>query len=134
MVSLNIRRALSVTAALVVAATVSVSAHAQNRTADKMNKMDKMGHKMDKMAGPVYACKECKMAYSPADAKKMGYKDGMGHKLAKMDKMPAGMKMSGGKMDHMGKMDKMGHKMDKMEGDKKMEDKPLDQKAPPAKP
>lgn len=122
MLSLNIRRALGVAAAVIVAASFSVAAHAQDKM-DKMEKSDKMGKmnkmdKMDKMDKSVYVCKQCKMYYSAADSKKMGMKDPMGHKLTKMSKAPAGYKM-GGKMDkmggHMDKMDKMGHdKMDKM--------------------
>ncbi len=48
-------------------------------------------HKPAMMAAKsVYVCKDCKQYFSPADAKKMGYKDGMGHKLTKMVKAPVG--------------------------------------------
>jgi len=48
-------------------------------------------------AHTVYVCKDCKAFYSPAMAKKMGYKDGMGHMLVKQAKTPAGY-MDGSKM------------------------------------
>jgi hypothetical protein len=117
MISVSVRRVVGLVSAFVIAASFSVAAQAQDKMAtDKMApKADKMaGAKMDKMAMPVYACPKCKMAYSAADAKKMGMKDPMGHKMMKMDKMPAGYKM-GGKMD---KMDKMGGKMDTGKMDK----------------
>ena len=41
-------------------------------------------------AKTVYICKDCKAYYSPAMAKKMGYKDSMGHTLTKMSQAPAG--------------------------------------------
>lgn len=49
----------------------------------------------DKMMHGVYACKMCKMYYTPMQAKTMGYKDSMGHKLTMMAKAPAGYKMGG---------------------------------------
>lgn len=111
------------TAAAVAAfALVSVPvAFAQEKTGDhKMGtKMQgKMHGKMHMMKGPIYACKGCKMAVSPEMAKSMGYKDKMGHKLVKMDKLPAGMKMMGGKRMH----DKMMKHEGKMGG--KMMEKP----------
>jgi hypothetical protein len=48
----------------------------------------------------VYVCTKCKEYWTPAQAKKMGYKDSMGHKLTKMSKTPAGF-MAGGKMGSM---------------------------------
>jgi hypothetical protein len=50
----------------------------------------KMAHSKKMAAHAVYVCKDCKAFYSPAMAKKMGYKDGMGHKLVKQAKAPAG--------------------------------------------
>jgi len=92
--------------ALVAACATSPAAFAQ----DKMggNKMGTKSHKMRggkmAMAGKtVYACKECKMYYSAADARKMGMKDPMGHKLTRMSRASAtkmGMKMS--RMGNMG--------------------------------
>ena len=49
----------------------------------------------------VHACTECKMYYTPAQAKAMKYTDPMGHKLTKMSKAPAGFtngSKMGGKM------------------------------------
>ena len=48
-------------------------------------------------AKTVYVCNDCKAYYTPAMAKKMGYKDGMGHTLVKSAKVPAGY-MDGSKM------------------------------------
>ncbi len=56
-----------------------------------------MAHSKKMAAHTVYVCKDCKAFYSPATAKKMGYKDGMGHKLVKEAKTPAGY-MDGSKM------------------------------------
>jgi hypothetical protein len=49
------------------------------------------------MKGSVYLCKDCKMYFTPAQAKKMGFKDPMGHKMAKVraSKIPAGYKEAG---------------------------------------
>lgn len=87
----------------------------------KMTKMDKapagytmgsdmkMGGKMgDKMGGAtkassVYVCSECKVYYTPAEAKKMGYKDPMGHKMEMKPAAPAGY-TSGSKMKPNDKM------------------------------
>ena len=44
-------------------------------------------------SNPVYACKDCKMAYSHNAAKELKMKDPMGHALVKMDKLPDGFKM-----------------------------------------
>lgn len=41
-------------------------------------------------AKTVYVCKDCHVYYSPAAAKKSGYKDSMGHPLTKVSKTPAG--------------------------------------------
>lgn len=57
----------------------------------------KMTHGKKSVAHTVYVCKHCKTFYSPAMAKKMGYKDGMGHKLVKQAKAPSGY-MDGNKM------------------------------------
>jgi len=57
----------------------------------------KMAHSKKMAAHTVYVCKDCKAFYSPAMAKKMGYKDGMGHTLVKQAKAPAGY-MDGSKM------------------------------------
>jgi len=57
----------------------------------------KMAHSKKMAAHTVYVCKDCKAFYSPAMAKKMGYKDSMGHTLVKQAKAPAGY-MDGRKM------------------------------------
>lgn len=57
----------------------------------------KVAHDKKMTAHTVYVCKDCKAFYSPAMAKKMGYKDGMGHMLVKQAKTPAGY-MDGSKM------------------------------------
>jgi len=57
----------------------------------------KMAHGKKMAAHTVYVCTKCKAFYSPAMAKKMGYKDGMGHMLVKQAKAPAGY-MDGSKM------------------------------------
>lgn len=107
------------TAAAAVAA-LSLLAGSAALAQDKMSGGGKMMDKKPAMAGSkmaggkimgqsVYACKECKMYYSAADAKKMSMKDGMGHKLMRMTRASAdkmGMKMSmnksrgGSKMMH----------------------------------
>lgn len=61
------------------------------------------------MAKGVYVCKVCKVAYTPAQARKMGYKDPMGHRMTRMAKLPPGVRMMGktpmkGKMPMRGKM------------------------------
>ncbi len=56
-----------------------------------------MAHSKKMAAHTVYVCKDCKAFYSPAMAKKMGYKDSMGHTLVKEAKTPAGY-MDGSKM------------------------------------
>jgi len=71
----------------------------------KMMSHGKMSHKT--MAGKtVYACTMCKEYYTPAQAKKMSYKDPMGHTLTKMSKAPAGFtdgsKMGGNMGSNMG--------------------------------
>jgi len=82
-------------AACLFASVAALPASAQ----DKMGKMDKKPMDQGKMKGgmvagkTVYACTDCKMYFSSADAKKMGYKDSMGHKLKKMTKVPSGYKM-----------------------------------------
>ncbi len=48
-------------------------------------------------AKTVYVCRDCHAYYSPAMAKKMGFKDSMGHMLVKASKAPAGY-MDAGKM------------------------------------
>ena len=62
------------------------------------------------MAKAVYVCSKCKVAYTPAQAMKMGYKDPMGHKMSKMTKLPPGVKMMG-KMPMKGSMAPMKGKM-----------------------
>lgn len=92
-------------AGVVLCLASATSAFAQDKMEGDKMKGDKMPAKTKmedkgkmKAKGPVYVCKECKMGFSAAEAKKMKYKDGMGHKMAKMTKMPAGYKMSDGKM------------------------------------
>ena len=105
---------------LIAIATLTLSVPSFAQAPAKDSKMAMKSKMADKKMAPVYVCKDCKMAYSESDAKKMKMKDGMGHKLTKMSKMPAGFKMMGGKMgdkmmggDKTGKMggDKMGGKM-----------------------
>lgn len=48
-------------------------------------------------AKTVYVCTDCKAYYTPAMAKKMGFKDGMGHMLVKKSRVPVGF-MDGSKM------------------------------------
>ena len=59
-----------------------------------------MAHSKMAASKTVYVCTECKEYWTPAQAKKMGYKDAMGHKLTKMPKTPAGF-AAGGKMGGM---------------------------------
>ena len=103
------RLAAGAAAAAFVALLAATPLTAQ--AAPKMMSHGKMSHKM--MAKTVYACTECKMYYTPTQAKSMKYTDPMGHKLTKMAKAPAGF-MPGGKMggkmmdkDKMGGTDKM---------------------------
>jgi hypothetical protein len=107
--------AFAVSAALIAPNTV----FAQDKMDSKMPaKSTKMAGKMDKKMASIYVCKQCKMGFTAAQAKKMGMKDPMGHKMMQVAKLPAGFKMApaDGKM---GMMDKKMDKMDKM-GDKKM--------------
>jgi hypothetical protein len=83
-------------AALTVCAAASTAAVAQDKMGDKkMGRMQsgKMMQSGNRMKG-VYVCRECNMAYTPRQARRMGMKDSMGHKLVKMDRLPAGMKMA----------------------------------------
>ncbi len=82
--------------AAVALAALSAAPVAQAAPAGKMAH-SKMAHSKKMAAHTVYVCKDCKAFYSPAMAKKMGYKDGMGHKLVKEAKTPAGY-MDGSKM------------------------------------
>lgn len=77
-------------------AALSAAPVAQAAPAGKMAHSN-MAHSKKMAAHTVYVCKDCKAFYSPATAKKMGYKDGMGHKLVKEAKTPAGY-MDGSKM------------------------------------
>jgi len=115
---MNVRRtfAAGIAALTLVTATASL-ALAQ----DKMHGGKMQGHKMSggkmMMGKMVYACKECKMYYSAADAKKMKMMDPMGHKMMRVSMATAkkmGMKMGHGKMMS---GDKMMHG-DKMKGGK----------------
>ncbi len=49
--------------------------------------------KPTKKSNPVYACNDCKMAFSHNAAKVLKMKCPMGHGLVKMDKLPDGFKM-----------------------------------------
>lgn len=66
---------------------------------DQMDKKMPMQHrKMQHRKKPssskaVYACDKCKVYYTSAQAKKLGYKDAMGHKLTKRSKAPSGYMM-----------------------------------------
>ena len=96
-------------AAIAALSVLSVSATVAQAKPGMMDK--KMPAKPGMMA-KMYACKECKMVFSAADAKKMGMKDSMGHKLMMVSKMPAGYKMGHAKMmGHDKMMDKKGGKM-----------------------
>jgi len=111
-----------VAAAVIAALPVAAFAQKEGAMSPKMEGKPAAGKMAMKSTGPVYVCKDGKMYYSAADAKKMGYKDPMGGgKLKKMAAPPKGgmlmhadSKMMGGKM--MGDK-KMGGKM---MGDKKM--------------
>ena len=50
----------------------------------------KIGHSKTMAAHTVYVCNDCHAFYSPAMAKKMGYKDSIGHMLVKQSKAPTG--------------------------------------------
>ena len=84
------------TAALTIL-SASASLAADKAMGGKMSGSMMHGKMMGKgkMMHGVYVCKMCKMSYTPAQAKSMGYKDGMGHKLTMMAKSPAGYKMGG---------------------------------------
>ena len=112
------KRIVALATAALTLASVSASLAADKMMGGKMapGAMMHKGKPMmgAKMTGGVYVCKMCKAAYSPAQAKKMGYKDSMGHKLVKMSKAPAGYSMGGmmhGGMMHGGMMHGGMHKM-----------------------
>ena len=92
-----LRRSVAWAACAALLAVVPLATQA----APKMSHANRMAHaKMSHKtmaAKTVYVCKDCKAFYSPAMAKKMGYKDGMGHTLVKQAKAPAGY-MDGSKM------------------------------------
>ena len=88
-------------ALLALGTVVPYAALAQNPPASAPAKMHKP------LKGSVYVCNDCKMYFTPAEAKKMKGKDPMGHKLVKIkaSKLPEGYtgakpmgKMHDGKM------------------------------------
>jgi len=82
------RLAAGAATALLAGAPLTAQATPKMMSHGKMSH-GKMSHKT--MAGKtVYACTMCKEYYTPAQAKKMSYKDPMGHTLTKMSKAPAG--------------------------------------------
>lgn len=110
---MNSLKACALCALLVVGAVVPVAALAQNPPASAPAKMHKACPKCAKMGmkecnhplplkGNVYICKDCKVYFTPAQAKKMKGKDPMGHPLMKIK----GSKLPEGYMDaeHMEKM------------------------------
>jgi hypothetical protein len=119
---MNVRRTVAAGIAALTLVTASASlAFAQDRmSGGKMQGAKMQGGKM--MAGKmVYACKDCKMYFSAADARKMKMKDPMGHKMTRMSMASArrmGMKMGNAKMMSGDKMrdEKMMHGDSKMRG------------------
>lgn len=100
-----LRRLAAGASATVFAALLAASpltAHATPKMMSHGKMMHgKMSHGKMTTGKMVYACTECKMYYSPAQAKAMKYTDPMGHKLTKMSKAPAGFtngSKMGGKM------------------------------------
>jgi hypothetical protein len=77
---------LALTMAVLVLGLISLSTVVQAET--KMS-TEKTAHSA-KVSHSYYVCKLCQVYYSPANAKKLGYKDQMGHKLVKVSKIPAG--------------------------------------------
>lgn len=97
------RRWIPILAAAVVMVGITPRVNAFPMEGDKQPMvMDKMPPGMKMMGRAVYVCKQCKAAYTPAQARKMGYRDPMGHKMTKMAKLPPGVKMMG--KTHMGGM------------------------------
>ncbi len=114
---MNVRRtfAAGIAALTLVTASATLALAQDKMHGGKMHGGKMMGHKM--MGKMVYACKECKMYYSAADAKMMKMMDPMGHKMMRVsmaDAKKMGMKMGHGKMMS---GDKMMHG-DKMKGGK----------------
>ncbi len=115
---MNVRRTFAAGIAALTLASASASlAFAQTKMSGGKMTGGKMQSGKMMMGKSVYACKECKMYYSAADAKKMKMMDPMGHKMMRVSM--ANAKKMGMKMGH-GKMmsgDKMMHG-DKMKGGK----------------
>ncbi|HEY3412349.1 MAG TPA: hypothetical protein VGM51_04720 [Armatimonadota bacterium] len=121
-------RLISLLAVAVLAAGLSPGAHAFPKEAAKkpvLRKNMRPGMNPGMMPGKkapgrqmmgraVYVCRKCEQAWTPAQARKMGYKDPMGHRLFRVAKLPPGMKMgrmmSGDKMPMMGNMPMKGQK------------------------
>lgn len=89
------KRLISLIAVAVCAAGLAPTASAFPKEAAKKPVAVKKMPAKNMMAKAVYVCNKCKVAYTPAQAMKMGYKDPMGHKMSKMTKLPPGVKMMG---------------------------------------